>query len=1570
MKKTNDKLFIAGIRTDDWQDLKKLLPYLPVHPNIAYVLPLPLPDENSGRITAPEAENNSLKSIVATNGMTIEPSGIYYCPAGFMMSIRKGRLTLQRKNDSNDPVSPVDRFFTDLAEEKGEFAIGIFLSGAGREGALGMRAVKAGGGITIAEQAETSNPDKEQTTGMTGVDYTLPPEFIGRELAALVQNSAQAETVTDIDPQDLSDLLLIVRKHTGCDFSEYKENTLHRRISRRLNLRKLHTLAEYTRFTRDNPAELKELIKDMLISVTGFFRDPEAFSTLKSFIPPILAGKPNGEPIRIWTPGCASGEEAYSLAILFSEFLGDGFEAGRLQLFATDIDAEGIRHARKGVYPRASLQHLDKRILTRYFKNEGDSYRISKSIRDRIIFAQQDIINDPPFCQLDVIACRNLLIYFKPGLQARLIHMFHYALNPGGILFLGKSESLDPYDDLFKPLSKEMRIFSRNDAGILHPAGFRGRRMASFGLENAHPRVVKKPDISLKDITNQVISNAFGPPSILVNNRLELLHVRGDVSRYFQFHQGDAGLNILTLTEDEIRANLRAAVYKSSREQIPVVRKMRFRTPEAVTGLLTLHVLPVAMDNAPEGCLVISFVEENIIESQSEFADTGDLREQRIIELEHELAATHECLQTTVEELERTNEDFQSLNEELQSANEELHSTNEELETSNEELSAANEELITVNEELQIKSTALVEAHADLENVFKRMGIPLLVVDKELRVRRFTPPVAALFNIMPSDRGRIITDLETRIDIPDLGEMLKQVLDRKISIEQKLDAGLKFFEIKIYPYFEDAETVNGALVTFYDITSVHRREQEFKALAENAPDIVVRLDTQFRHLYINRAARKFIYTRPEDFIGKTSREVGLPENLCRFWEEEYQKVLDTRKERSFQNEYDTAHGSRSFESRVAPEFSPDGKITSLLIIARDITDRKEAEKKLKGLNHQLEDILGSISDGFFALDDELRTIYFNDAAGRLLNRMPAEIIGRKFFEAIPEAAGSIFEINYREALALKQKKVFEAYFEIPPYQNWYSVRVYPTQNGISVYFKITTDQKLAETELIRRKELFQAIVDNVPVLITLYDSDMEIKLVNKAFENLIGWNSDEIRSIGLTGIMEKLFPAKTDRCRMIAHMRQFSSDWKEFSLATRSGRSLDVIWSTVQLEDGTHIGIGLDVTDRKNLENNLRRKQKMESLGTLAGGIAHDFNNCLASMIGFAELSLDKSREGKDCREDLQEIIVSGMRARDLVRQILTFSQKAPFKKELTSIKQVAEEAVKMLRATIPRSIEIEKAFREEDIMVLGDATQIHQIVVNLCTNAAHSMTETGGIIKVSVDHTASSAFKDEKLKKLKEKDYVRLSVADSGTGISPDVLDKLFDPYFTTKKQGEGSGLGLSVVHGIVKSLQGEITVETHPGKGTVFQVYLPTANSGKSLSSKLRTEEIRKGNEKILFVDDEPMLVRMQKQRLERLGYSVEAFTDCMEALSVFKNRPDDFDLIITDMTMPKMTGDQLVVEIRKIRPAMPVVLCTGHSEKLDSFGKPGFGIDPVLIKPIEKNEMAAAVRKALDGENRAEQ
>ncbi len=859
---------------------KHVLPGLPASANMAFVIVQHLDPKHRSMMASLLDRHTDMNVLEIVDGQVLEANHVYITPPGCDVKIIGNELHLSKPSSTIGPRPSIDYFLTSLAESKAERAVGIILSGTGSDGAHGIRAIKAGGGITIVQSEESARyngmPHAAIETGH--VDLILDPEKIGKELQVAVKYPKLVPKVSPEAkvPKDIDFILHLIAERTGANLAEYKLSTINRRVGRRMALHKILALGDYLRFVQTNPNELDLLLKDILISVTGFFRNAEAFQALKRTLIQFLKIKQNGDNIRIWVPGCATGEEAYSIAILLHEQLGNDVNRYNIQIFGTDLDQDAIIRARKGLYPSSTVVDVDPELVGKYFTSADNTVQVIKSIREMIVFAKQDLTQDPPFSHLDVISCRNLLIYFNSSLQKKIVPMFHYILNPGGLLFLGKSESIGQFADLFVPLAKKWKIFQRRDT-LRTP-------VVDFGL-GKHPQYKSRAGIEhspkgkeapVKQIFAESVINTMGNCAVMIDDRQEIMFVHGDVGPYLTLAQGEIGLNILNMARPALRLDLRALIHKAARES-RVVRsnKIRFKHDGQVHQVI-LHAGPAAV-HAPSASLTLIMFEEiaPVAESEHEAFAEESAGDPRLIELEQELAAAREHLQTTVEELETTNEELQSLNEELQSANEELQSSNEELETSNEELQSTNEELTTVNEELQVKSSELAEVNTDLQNILKRSGIAMIIVNRDLKIARFTPTVTRFFQITASDCGQVITTIPSEISFPNLRRNLLAVIESGEDWEKEINLDSEHYLMHIKPYLDDTSRPAGAMMTFVDMSAVRKSDialQEstnyLRAVWENVFDGIVVADETGVIESLNPAAERIFGFSSEDAAGQ------------------------------------------------------------------------------------------------------------------------------------------------------------------------------------------------------------------------------------------------------------------------------------------------------------------------------------------------------------------------------------------------------------------------------------------------------------------------------------------------------------------------------------------------------------------------------------------------------------------------------------------------------------------------------------------------------------------------------
>lgn len=878
---SEDDLVIVGIGASagGLEALRGLLAGLPTDANIAYVIAQHLHPTHRSMLIDLLRTHTELEVVEAKNRAPLRAGRVYVTPPGRNVSVANGRMKLTKTSREIGPKPSVDHFFTALAEDVGERAVGIILSGTGSDGALGVRAIKAHGGFTMAQAVESAKFDGMPHAAInTGdVDLVLPPHRIGPELRDLLKHprSVPLPFPEENTLSEVQRILQLLLTRTGCDFSDYKPNTLNRRIQRRMAIHKLPQLSEYLRYVEASPKEAWDLARDILVSVTAFFRDPEAFQALEKALGAILSRKARGDQIRIWVPGCATGEEAYSIAILLDKLLRSQSSGVSVQIFGTDLDENAILHARRGVYPSTSLAGVDPALRKRCFVSVQNAHQVVKPIRELVVFARHDLVKDPPFSHLDLVSCRNVLIYFNSRLQQRIIPLFHQVIEPNGYLLLGKSESIIAFSELFEVVDRKWKLFLRRPETRSTAQGH-DYQPYRIPINPQSARRKREQRHSMQEIINHAIADAYAPLAVLIDERMQVRHVRGDISAYLRLSAGDLDLNIINLARDEIRGDLRTLLYRVTRDHAPLKSRRLHIGSSSNVIRLSLHARPVRMSDEEGWLIAVIFQEEFGDDAQETDIPVVDLSEDaRIAELEKEVTDTREQLQTTVEELETTNEELQSINEELQSANEELHSANEELETSNEELQSANEELHALNEALQIKSAELTITSADIANVLRNIGFPMLVVDRDLRVTRATPAAEQLFDLASILSRPVVTGVPSTVNLPGLRSELLQVMETGHAIESELVHGTTVYWRRILPYYAEEGQTAGALLMFLDRTPLHTAEQALReregylsAILNNYLYGIISIDETGCIESFNAAAERILGYRASEVIGQ------------------------------------------------------------------------------------------------------------------------------------------------------------------------------------------------------------------------------------------------------------------------------------------------------------------------------------------------------------------------------------------------------------------------------------------------------------------------------------------------------------------------------------------------------------------------------------------------------------------------------------------------------------------------------------------------------------------------------
>ncbi len=817
------------------------------------------------------AKHSKLPVLEATDGIKLAPNHVYVTPSAVLVGVLQGRLRLIKTPGDETRHLPIDFFFRSLAADQRELAVGIVLSGTGTDGTLGLRAIKAEAGLSIVQEPQSARyagmPASAMATGL--VDFILKPAAMPARLIAYFSELNLHRGVTpdedDILPWELlQKVLLLLRARTRHDFSAYKPATIRRRIVRRMSVHEISAPADYLRYLQQNPAELDLMFKEFLISVTSFFRDRTAWNLLRDrILPDLLRPLPDNYTFRVWVPGCATGEEAYSIAILLREVMDDLHRHFNVQVFGTDLDLHAIETARSGVYPEGIAADVPALWLTRHFRREGHHYQISKEVRQMVIFAPHNLIGDPPFTKLDLVSCRNLMIYLNSDLQKRLLRLFHYALKPGGLLFLGSSETVGDRKDLFQPLDRTWKIFSRRKLSAAGDPGLPSSIPVTGHVTPAPAAVapVLERGQNLRHLVDQVLLRRCAPATVLVDDRGEILYIHGRTGQYLEPAAGDAPrLNILDMAREGLEIELRAALRQAARKRREVSRQnLRIRSNGHAIGV-DLAVVRLEEPPALRGLLLV-MLRPSVTPAAPRRGGRAKTAPQQVDQLLRELKETKESLRTTVAELATSNEDLRSANEELQSTNEEMQSTNEELETSREELQALNEELTTVNSEQQARMEDLSRARDDMQNLLNSTGVTTLFLDNELRIRRFTKGSSQLFKLLATDVGRPISDQSSTLKDDHFAEDCREVLHSLQAKEREVETkDGRWYWMRLLPYRTMEKMIDGLVITFVDITKVTLAERTaraaqafFQGLVETVREPVLVLDDQLRLISANRA---------------------------------------------------------------------------------------------------------------------------------------------------------------------------------------------------------------------------------------------------------------------------------------------------------------------------------------------------------------------------------------------------------------------------------------------------------------------------------------------------------------------------------------------------------------------------------------------------------------------------------------------------------------------------------------------------------------------------------------------
>ncbi len=883
-----------GASAGGLEALEQFFSHMPNNSGMAFVVIQHLDPTHKGIMPELLQRLTNMKVVSVTDRLKVQANTVYVIPSNRNMSILNGVLHLFEPVKTRGLRLPIDFFFRSLADDKQDKSIGIILSGMGSDGSIGLKAIKEKGGMVLVQDPRSAKFDGMPRSAIDTVlvDIVASADELPQRLISS-SGSEAAKLKIEYEGKDktsLEKIIILLRTQTNQDFSLYKKSSMYRRIERRMNVLKIAKIAYYVRYIQENPAEAKILFKELLIGVTSFFRDPAVWEKMKDHIlPELLKRLPNRHTLRVWIPGCSTGEEAFSLAIIFKEVL-DKFKQQKsisLQIFATDIDADAVEQARKGIFPANIAADVIPSRLNKYFTKTGDGYRINTSIRETIVFATQNVVNDPPFTNLDILVCRNLLIYMEGELQKNLLALFHYSLKQDGIMILGSAETAGTHNTLFMPVDPKLRMYRRTSTPTLidlidFPRSFSHKRHDAGESKSG-----VKASGNIQTLADELVLQQFAPASILTNSKGDIVYIIGRTGKYLEPASGKANMNVFAMARKGLRDELPIAFRKAmeNNNKSVMLRSIKIGT-NGGTENVDVTIQQIEKPEALKGMLIIVFtdVPEDIVFNKPVIKKGKTTVAVYQAKLETELKHVKENLQNTLEEMQTSQEELKSTNEELQSTNEELQSTNEELTTSKEEMQSLNEELQTVNIELQSKVDDFARVNSDMRNLLNSTDIATLFLDRNLCIRRFTNNVTKIFKMVPSDVDRPFTDLVTNLVYPDIEEDARAVLQNLVYIEKDVPTNDGFwFLTRIMPYRTIEDKIDGLVLTFFDITkskmmelSLRNNTSVLQIILKSLSEIIIIISPDGKLKYFNSAAESVLGLNQNEASGKDFIDLVVP----------------------------------------------------------------------------------------------------------------------------------------------------------------------------------------------------------------------------------------------------------------------------------------------------------------------------------------------------------------------------------------------------------------------------------------------------------------------------------------------------------------------------------------------------------------------------------------------------------------------------------------------------------------------------------------------------------------------
>ena len=1534
------------------------------------------------------------------DGELLRPDQVFVTPPGRHVEVRDGRLRLLEPGADAGVVPSIDTLFESLAQGYGVYAVGVLLSGTGHDGTRGAEAIRRGGGRVLVQRPDSAAQGGMAQSALTAglANESLGPEDLAAWLNAVDEEPPgglpTAAALADIDDQTLKELLALVTAASQTDFSRYKEATLRRQILRRIGALRLAGPADYLRVMRANPDEALVLRQHFMISVSTFFRDPAVFAALRGVLETVVAAARPREPIRVWVPGCAGGEEAYSIAAILADLLGERLPQVGAQVFATDLDAQAITAARAGAYPRTRLEGLDAGLCARFFVEGRDALRVSKTLRELCVFAEHDLLRHPPFTHMDLVSCRNVLIYFSAALQEELYAKFHYALNPGGLLLLGKAECGETVSRLFEPVDLESRIYRRRDLPT-PPLAHRhwGGAASRFAEPSRPPAAGRTRDTEAS--LHALLSQHYAPPSVLVNERLQALHFHGQVQRYLNLAPGQADLSVVGLSLPELRSEVRTTAHLALlRDQ----DELRGRpTPVAIDGeTVMVQVVARRTGQRPvggEALLALSFEEQPVpgVPAAERNGTGPSIADELLLELQ----ATRGHLHAIIGELESSNTDLQSLNEELQVSTEELQSTNEELQ-------AGNEELSTLNDELHFKTNELASVNDLLDSIQNSIQLALVVVDERFRVRRFNALAVRIFGLVPDDLGHSLAGIPCTLTLPTLCQQVEAVVAGGPPLVQRVSRQDRHYLMQIAPHLDAAAQRIGAVLTFADISELTSAEaqrvdaeERFRLFMDNSPAIAWIKDADGRHIYLSRTFEQRFGVRLEDWRGKTDAELGTASAVDALWRAERAALAAGLPVEQEDETLDPDGQVRIWHSINIPFCDAAGR-RYVGGIGIDMTERKRAELALAASEARYRALVETSFDWMWEVDTQGVYTFASRQVEEILGYRPDEVIGRTPFDLMaPQEATRVregfagiatergsFQRLENHNLRKDGREVIVESSGAPSYA--------PdgTWSGYRGFDRDVTALKAAREVLERSQRQLEELVaartadlaaseDKLRLILESsgdgligLDAHGAVTFTNPAAEAMLGYAAGELIGRDLhTAIHQSpadATPAPAQLCPILEALRTGRPARVENDCFRRAdGTELAVAFSThPMLRDAAIVGavvVFSDATLRRQAEQ--AREQARAEAERLArikseflANMSHEIRTPLNGVLGMAQVGYRASHADPTLHETFARILESGRLLLGVVNDILDFSRIEAGKLRIESVPIAPGAIADEVAATFQEparakgiALQVVKS-PQLPATCLSDPVRLAQILQNLLGNGIKFTHQ--GAVTLSVSHTG---------------ERLLFTVDDTGIGMTEDQLTRLFTPFeqadTSTVRNFGGTGLGLAITRRLVELMSGEIQVTSRPGQGTRFQVWLPGAETGDAPTVgagvwTAQTGGSRLAGLRILVAEDNEINRLVLEQMLTAEGAQVGLAEHGRGALEAVGADGAAWDAVLMDVQMPEMDGLEATRRILERAPELPIIGQTAHAmaEELDQCR--AAGMVGQVSKPIAYEDLVATV------------